>query len=54
MIFPAFGEFVRSLEHAGDLHRVTVEVDPYLEITEIATRALKDRKPAVFFGNVKG
>ncbi|MBI3003921.1 MAG: UbiD family decarboxylase [Ignavibacteriales bacterium] len=54
MIFPAFGEFVRSLESSRDLHRVRVEVDPYLEITEIATRALKEGRSALFFEKVKG
>ena len=54
MRFPAFGEFVRYLESIGELHRVKVEVDPRLELTEIATRALKDKKPALFFEKVKG
>ncbi|MBI3586301.1 MAG: menaquinone biosynthesis decarboxylase [Ignavibacteriales bacterium] len=54
MTFPALGEFVRYLESIHELHRVTVEVDPYLEITEIATRALKEGKPALLFENVKG
>lgn len=48
------GDFARSLESAGELHRVTVEVDPYLEITEIATRAIKERRPALLFENVRG
>jgi len=54
MSFPAFGEFVRSLESAGDLQHVRIEVDPHLEITEIATRGLKEGRPALFFENVKG
>ncbi|MBI4428970.1 MAG: UbiD family decarboxylase [Ignavibacteriales bacterium] len=54
MKLPAFGEFVRSLESIGDLHRVRIEVDPYLEITEIAKRALKEHRPALLFENVKG
>lgn len=54
MIFPALGEFVRYLESIRELHRVTIEVDPYLEVTEIATRALKEGKPALLFENVKG
>jgi len=33
---------------------VTVEVDPYLEITEIATRALREEKPALWFEHVRG
>jgi 4-hydroxy-3-polyprenylbenzoate decarboxylase len=38
----------------GELHRVKVEVDPYLEITEIARRALRERKQALLFERVKG
>ena len=54
MKFPALGEFVRYLESIGELHRVKAPVDPDLEITEIATRALKEEKPALLFENVKG
>lgn len=54
MPFAALGEFVRYLESIGDLHRVKVEVDPRLELTEIATRALKEDKPALFFERVRG
>ncbi len=54
MQFHALGDFARYLESVGELHRVKVEVDPYLEITEIATRALKEGKPALLFENVKG
>jgi 4-hydroxy-3-polyprenylbenzoate decarboxylase len=54
MRFASYGDFARYLGTVGELHRVTVEVDPYLEITEIATRALKEGKPAIWFDNVKG
>lgn len=54
MRFPALGEFVRYLESIGDLHRVKVEVDPRLELTEIAIRALKEQKPVLFFEKVRG
>lgn len=54
MRFPALGEFVRYLESIGDLHRVKVEVDPRLELTEIAVRALKEQKPALLFEKVRG
>ncbi|MBI2619926.1 MAG: UbiD family decarboxylase [Ignavibacteriales bacterium] len=53
-MFQALGEFVRHLESIGELHRVKREVDPKLEITEIATRALREGKPALLFENVKG
>ena len=49
-----FREFINDLENEGELHRVKVEVDPELEITEIAIRAQKENKPAILFENVKG
>jgi UbiD family decarboxylase len=54
MRFPALREFVQYLESIGELKRVRAEVDPYLEVTEIATRALRENKPALLFENVKG
>ncbi|XKH60650.1 4-hydroxy-3-polyprenylbenzoate decarboxylase [Halomonas sediminis] len=47
-------EFITALEAAGELKRVTVEVDPYLEITEICDRTLRAGGPALLFENVKG
>jgi len=52
--FHALGDFLRYLESQGELKRVRVEVDPYLEITEIATRALHENMPALLFENVRG
>ncbi|MBX2991242.1 MAG: menaquinone biosynthesis decarboxylase [Bacteroidetes bacterium] len=52
--YRTLGDYARYLESAGELHRVRVEVDSYLEITEIATRAIKERRPALLFENVKG
>jgi 4-hydroxy-3-polyprenylbenzoate decarboxylase len=52
--FDSFGDFARYLESVGELHRITVEVDPRLEVTEIATRALRERRPALWFEHVKG
>jgi 4-hydroxy-3-polyprenylbenzoate decarboxylase len=52
--FLTYGDFARYLESVGELHRVKVQVDSYLEITEIATRAIKQRRPALLFENVKG
>ncbi len=48
------GDFARYLEREGELHRVGFEVDPYLEITEIARRAIHEGKPALWFEKVKG
>nr|WP_300312029.1 4-hydroxy-3-polyprenylbenzoate decarboxylase [Halomonas sp.] len=47
-------EFIAVLEEAGELKRVTAEVDPYLEITEICDRTLRAGGPALLFENVKG
>ena len=38
-----FREFINDLEDEGELHRVKEEVDPELEITEIAIRAQKEK-----------
>ena len=46
--------FVVALEKAGELRRITVEVDPRLEITEIYDRVVKTGGPALLFENVKG
>jgi 4-hydroxy-3-polyprenylbenzoate decarboxylase len=54
MTFPALSEFLRYLESIGELRRVSVQVDPNLEVTEIATRALREGKPALLFENVAG
>ncbi|HTX19268.1 MAG TPA: menaquinone biosynthesis decarboxylase [Bacteroidota bacterium] len=54
MRFTALREFVQYLEKNGELHRIRVEVDPRLEITEIAVRALREGKPALLFEKVRG
>ncbi|HON79055.1 MAG TPA: menaquinone biosynthesis decarboxylase [Spirochaetota bacterium] len=54
MAYKNLNEFIRDLEKAGDLKRITAEVDPYLEITEIADRVSKAEGPALLFENVKG
>jgi len=47
-------EFVAALEAQGELQRISAEVDPYLEITEICDRTLRAGGPALLFENVKG
>ncbi|MCW8882741.1 MAG: 4-hydroxy-3-polyprenylbenzoate decarboxylase [Sedimenticola sp.] len=47
-------DFIQQLEAQGELQRVSVEVDPYLEITEICDRTLRAGGPALLFENVKG
>lgn len=54
MAFRSLGEFLRQLEVQGDLLRIRAEVDPRLEITQIAVRALREGMPALLFENVKG
>jgi menaquinone biosynthesis decarboxylase len=54
MSFTDLRSFLSALESAGELHRVKVEVDPELEITEIAVRAVKENLPALLFENVRG
>lgn len=47
-------DYIDHLEKRGDLTRVKAEVDPDLEITEIADRVIKEDGPALIFENVKG
>ena len=47
-------DFIAQLEQRGDLKRISTEIDPYLEMTEIADRTLKAGGPALLFENVKG
>ena len=47
-------DFIAQLEREGELRRITVEVDPYLEMTEICDRTLKRGGPALLFENPKG
>ena len=54
MNFPSLSDYLRYLESIGELRRISAEVDPYLEVTEIAIRALREHKPALLFENVKG
>ena len=56
MAYNSLGEFVAKLEAAGELQRIPVEVDPLLEITEIADREMKSRDggKALLFEKCKG
>ena len=47
-------EWIARLEREGELARVAAQVDPHLEITEIADRVSKARGPALLFENVIG
>src|ERR1700760_2112264 len=54
MAFNDLRAFMRALEKQGELKRVTLEVDPHLEITEFADRAVKNNGPALLFEKPKG
>ena len=53
MAFKDLREFINLLEKKGELIRVTAEVDPVLEITEVADRTLRSNGPALLFENPK-
>jgi 4-hydroxy-3-polyprenylbenzoate decarboxylase len=46
--------WIALLEREGELTRVSAEVDPHLEITEINDRTVKSGGPALLFENVRG
>ena len=54
MAYEDLRAFLRALEQAGELKRIAVEVDPILEISEIADRVSKSGGPALLFENVRG
>ena len=47
-------DFMSQLEKTGELKRVAVDVDPYLEMTEICDRVLRAAGPAILFEKPKG
>lgn len=57
MAYRDLRHFLERLEKAGELRRITVPVDPYLEITEITDRVCKgppEKNKALLFERVKG
>ena len=54
MAYSDLREFIEVLEKNGELKRVSAEVDPILEITEVADRAVKSGGPALLFEKPKG
>jgi 4-hydroxy-3-polyprenylbenzoate decarboxylase len=54
MAYRDLREFLTQLEALGELKRVSVEVDPHLEMTEICDRALKQGGPALLFEAPRG
>jgi 4-hydroxy-3-polyprenylbenzoate decarboxylase len=47
-------DLIEALERAGELVRIRAEVDPDLEISEIAARVMREYGPALLFENVRG
>ncbi len=47
-------DFIDQLEKIGELKRITQEIDPNLEMTEICDRTLRAEGPALLFENPKG
>src|SRR4029078_8763274 len=56
MAYENLSDFLNELQDDGELVRISTEVDPVLEITEITDRVSKspDGGPALFFERVKG
>lgn len=54
MSFKDLRDFIDLLEAEGELKRISTEVDPYLEVTEICDRTLRAGGPALLFENPKG
>ncbi|HEV8384822.1 MAG TPA: menaquinone biosynthesis decarboxylase [Candidatus Acidoferrales bacterium] len=54
MAYRDLREFIRRLEKEGELKRISVEVDPVLEIAEITDRVTKAGGPALLFERPKG
>src|SRR5229473_3573734 len=53
-MFSDLQSFVRFLEKNKDLVRISTEVDPELEVTEIADRSVQSEGPALLFEHVRG
>ncbi|RKZ39053.1 MAG: 4-hydroxy-3-polyprenylbenzoate decarboxylase [Gammaproteobacteria bacterium] len=47
-------DFITQLEQLGELKHISLEIDPYLEMTEICDRTLRAGGPALLFENPKG
>ena len=54
MAYKSMMHCVRDLEKAKQLERISIEVDPDLEMAEIHRRVFEAGGPALLFENVKG
>ncbi|MFZ0803912.1 MAG: UbiD family decarboxylase domain-containing protein, partial [Terriglobales bacterium] len=54
MAYDDLRDWIRALDRAGELKKISTEVDPILEVTEITDRVSKAGGPALLFQNLKG
>jgi 4-hydroxy-3-polyprenylbenzoate decarboxylase len=54
MKFHDLRDFLNQLEQLGELKRISVEIDPKFEMTEICDRVLRSGGPALLFEKPKG
>lgn len=52
MAYKDLRNFIEKLEQDGDLIRIKTPVSTHLEMTEIQTRVIRDKGPAILFENV--
>jgi len=54
MAYNDLRDFIRKLQKENELKRISIEVDPVLEIAEFADRSVKSGGPALLFEHPKG
>jgi len=54
MYYKDLRDFLQRLEERGELKRITQEIDPHLEMTEICDRTLRAGGPALLFEHPSG
>ena len=54
MSYSDLRDFVAQLEARGELKRISVEVSPHLEMTEVCDRTLRAGGPALLFERPTG
>ena len=54
MYYKDLRDFLQRLEERGELRRITREIDPHLEMTEICDRTLRAGGPALLFEHPRG
>ncbi|MGF1642839.1 MAG: 4-hydroxy-3-polyprenylbenzoate decarboxylase [Thiotrichales bacterium] len=54
MMYRDLRGFIAALDAEGELKRIRVEVDPYLEMTELSDRVLRSAGPALLFERPTG